>query len=104
MAARDETYRNQKQLDVIFALSCIAMLASLLWMFVKDHDREFKRVQRRASEVEVSLLHRQAGELAARSVSEVAAARQAVEAELASVGLTMPSVSDDEYAEKAKQF
>lgn len=60
MAARDETYRNQKRLDVVFALSSLAMLAATLWMFAKDHLREYKEVQRLSRKVEVAKLLREA--------------------------------------------
>jgi hypothetical protein len=52
MAATDQTYRNQKALDVVFAVSCLLMLASVLWMFVQDYNREFKVVQRDFRDVE----------------------------------------------------
>ena len=32
MAATDKTYRNQKTLDIVFAVSCILMLLSSFWM------------------------------------------------------------------------
>ena len=34
MAATDQTYRSQKTLDIVFAVSCILMLLSTFWMFV----------------------------------------------------------------------
>ena len=46
MAASDQTYRSQKILDIVFAVSCVLMLASLVWMFVDDYNRDFKSVQR----------------------------------------------------------
>jgi mono/diheme cytochrome c family protein len=52
MAATDQTYRNQKALDIVFAVSCLLMLASVLWMFVQDYNREFKVVQREFRDVE----------------------------------------------------
>ena len=42
MAATDQHYRNQKTLDVIFSVSCGALLLSTLWMFWQDYSREFK--------------------------------------------------------------
>ena len=35
MAATDQTYRNQKTLDIVFAVSCVLMLLSMVWMFVR---------------------------------------------------------------------
>src|SRR4051812_44248465 len=55
MAATDQTHRNQRTLDIVFAVSCIAMLFSLLWMFYQDYNREFKTVQRQFRDVEVVL-------------------------------------------------
>src|SRR5438105_6858904 len=58
MAATDQTYRNQKTLDVVFAVSCVIMLASIVWMFAQDYYREFKQVQRRFRDVEEALAER----------------------------------------------
>ncbi len=46
MAATDQNYRSQRILDIVFAVSCVLMLASLLWMFVDDYNRDFKKVQK----------------------------------------------------------
>ncbi|MER3442250.1 MAG: hypothetical protein C4296_12905 [Gemmataceae bacterium] len=63
MGALEETYRDQRKLDIVFALSCLALVASMIWMFAKDHNREFKKVQRKGFDVEVALLEEQAQEL-----------------------------------------
>ncbi len=55
MAATDQTYHNQKTLDIVFAISCILMLLSTLWMFWQDYDRQFKHVQREFRDVEESM-------------------------------------------------
>jgi mono/diheme cytochrome c family protein len=55
MAATDQTYRNQKALDVVFGVSCVLMLLSVLWMLVQDYRREFKAVQREFRDVEEAL-------------------------------------------------
>jgi mono/diheme cytochrome c family protein len=55
MAATDQTYRNQKMLDIVFALSCILMLLGTLWMFWQDYDRQFKHVQRDFRNVEEAM-------------------------------------------------
>jgi mono/diheme cytochrome c family protein len=52
MAATDQTYRNQRTLDVVFGVSCVLMLLSVLWMFWQDYNREFKAVQRQFRDVE----------------------------------------------------
>jgi mono/diheme cytochrome c family protein/cbb3-type cytochrome oxidase cytochrome c subunit len=55
MAATDQTYRNQRTLDVVFGVSCVLMLLSILWMFVQDFNREYKTVQRDFRDVEEAL-------------------------------------------------
>jgi mono/diheme cytochrome c family protein len=52
MAATDQTYRKQKTLDVVFAVSSILMLLSIFWMLYDDYNREFKHVQRKFRDVE----------------------------------------------------
>ena len=46
MPASEETYRAQPALHVIFAVSSIAMLLSIVWMIMADHLRPWKQVQR----------------------------------------------------------
>ncbi|HEV3115531.1 MAG TPA: c-type cytochrome, partial [Gemmataceae bacterium] len=58
MAATDQTYRNQKALDIVFAASCVIMLASIVWMFGQDYFREYKKVQREFRDVEAALAER----------------------------------------------
>src|SRR5262245_9874561 len=58
MAATDKTHRNQKTLDYVFAVSCVLLLLSTLWMFVQDFNREFKTVQRTFRDVETTLNER----------------------------------------------
>ena len=55
MAATDQPYRSQRILDMVFAVTCIAMLLSLVWMFVQDFNREFKTVQREFRDVEAAM-------------------------------------------------
>jgi mono/diheme cytochrome c family protein len=52
MAATDQTYRKQKTLDVVFAVSSILMVLSIFWMLWQDYNREFKHVQRKFRDVE----------------------------------------------------
>ena len=59
MAATDKPYRNQRTLDIVFAVSCILMLVSTLWMLYADYNREFKAVQRNFRDVESVLNERQ---------------------------------------------
>ena len=46
-------------MDIVFAVSCILMLLSILWMLVADYNREFKAVQRTFRDVESVLNERQ---------------------------------------------
>ena len=57
-AATDQTYRNQKALDYVFAASCVALLLTTVWMFVQDYFREFKSVQRDFRDVEEAMAQR----------------------------------------------
>ena len=52
MAATDKPYRDQKALDVVFAVSCALMLLTVVWMFADDYNRPFKRYQRDFRDVE----------------------------------------------------
>jgi mono/diheme cytochrome c family protein len=77
MAATDQTYRSQRTLDVVFGVSCILMLASLVWMFAQDYFREYKVEIRDFRDVEEALADREL----VRKVpdqSKVAAAEEAV--------------------------
>src|SRR5690348_5163915 len=58
MAATDQHYRSQHLLDVIFGVSCGALLLTTVWMFVQDYNREFKGVQRTFRTVEAALAER----------------------------------------------
>lgn len=105
MAARDETYRDQRMLDIVFALSCILMLVSLIWMFWVDYNRPFKTVQRRGYDLEVSVLNQTRQDLADRSASEVQQAVDRVKQELASAGLALPAgTTDDEVLGETKKL
>jgi cbb3-type cytochrome oxidase cytochrome c subunit len=52
MPASEETYRRQPALHLVFAISSIAMLLSVVWMVMSDHMRPWKLVQRRFQLVE----------------------------------------------------
>src|SRR5579859_7647300 len=77
MAATDQTYRSQKTLDIVFAVSCILMLLCTLWMFWQDYDRQFKHVQREFRDVEEAMNEHQMI-AALPSKEQVEAARQKV--------------------------
>src|SRR5438132_13241918 len=59
MAATDQTYRRQRTLDIVFGVSCVLMLASIVWMFFQDYHRPFKAEQREFRDVEEALAQRQ---------------------------------------------
>src|SRR3954468_12845949 len=58
MAASDQTYRNQRGLHLVFAVSSVAMLGTTIWMFWDDYNRPFKKEQRVFREVEEELAKR----------------------------------------------
>jgi mono/diheme cytochrome c family protein len=59
MAATDQPYRSRKALDVVFAVSCVLMLLSVLWMFMDDYNKQWKVEQRTFRDVEEALAQRQ---------------------------------------------
>jgi len=59
MAATDQTYRNQRWLDIVFGVTCVLMLVSVVWMFWQDYSREFKVEQRDFRDVEAAVAERQ---------------------------------------------
>src|SRR4051812_18574568 len=58
MAATDQHYRNQRTLDIVFAVSCIAMLLSTIWMFWDDYSKQWKKEQRVFRDVEEAVNER----------------------------------------------
>ena len=46
MPAREETFRSQTRLHVVFAISSIAMMLTIVWMIMADHLRPWKETQR----------------------------------------------------------
>jgi mono/diheme cytochrome c family protein len=110
MAATDRNYRNQRTLDIVFGVSCVLMLVSVVWMFAQDYNREFKKVQREFRDVEEALTERtmleKMPDRAAidKASTDVAAAREnlnKVKAETAST--TRGLIGDKARAEAAVQ-
>src|SRR5262245_29745840 len=60
MAASDQHYRDQYGLDIVFALSCLAMLGAVLIMFIQDYNGPWKPEQRVFRDVESELAMRTA--------------------------------------------
>jgi hypothetical protein len=52
MPATEQTWRDQKKLHVIFAVSSVIMLFATMWMFTRDSDRPWKDYQRRMREID----------------------------------------------------
>src|SRR4051794_21047486 len=52
MPASEETYRSQPRLHLVFALSSVAMMLSIVWMIAADHFRPWKDFQRDFQEIE----------------------------------------------------
>src|SRR5919198_2290562 len=59
MAATDQTYRNQRALDIVFGASCALLLLTTVWMFVQDYNRDFKAVQRKFRDVSAAMSERE---------------------------------------------
>ncbi len=55
MAATDKPLRDQRTLDIVFAISNILMLLSVVWMLWQDYNREYKDDQRAFRDVEVAM-------------------------------------------------
>src|ERR1700722_7274697 len=63
MAASDKPFRSQRSLDIVFAVSNILMLLSVVWMMWADYAREFKTEGRIFRDLEVSMAQQQALQL-----------------------------------------
>src|SRR6516164_6333783 len=105
MAATDQTYRNQKILDIVFAVTCVLMLVSIIWMFVQDYNREFKHVQRKFRDVDEALTERQLLEKLpdVEQVKEASAQRAEAAAKLQQVKYDSQSTTRPLLAEKAQR-
>lgn len=58
MAATDAFYRSQKTLNIIFAVSSIVMLVTIVAMFMEDYNRDWKTEQRIFRDVEEEMTKR----------------------------------------------
>src|SRR5262249_25358753 len=58
MAATDQTYRSQRALDIVFSVTSILMLVSIVGMFIQDYQREWKTEQRQFRDVEAEMFTR----------------------------------------------
>jgi len=55
MPAVDETIWDQKKLHVLFAVTSVILVFSTIWLFWKDHDREWKRYQKAARAIDIQV-------------------------------------------------
>ena len=106
MAASDQTYRPQRVLHVVFAVSSLAMLVTTVWMFWDDYNRPFKREQRVFRDVEEQMSRRAA--LDAAPDDETLAKSVTAERDLAKARTVHRLVKDKAEAElgrrRATQF
>lgn len=55
MPAAEQTWRDTKLMHKIFGVSSFLMLVATIWMFVADHNREWKPVQRTNDRIDVKM-------------------------------------------------
>ena len=87
MPATEHFFRNQKKLHLVFAGSCVALLASVIAMMVEDYADEWRGIQ--AKNEELQAVYK------ARDIAQMTAATQ-YQAELEALEATK--------REKAKQL
>jgi len=54
MPATEQTWRSQSLLHRIFAVAALALLGATMWMFYADHNREWKRYQDTARDMDLA--------------------------------------------------
>jgi mono/diheme cytochrome c family protein len=94
MPALEETYRNQRVLHIVFAISSVAMFASIIWMMAADHYREWKEVQRDFIDLEAARTERETD--VAQINGEIAELQEQLEAARA-------EVAEDPEVQEAQQ-
>jgi hypothetical protein len=55
MPATEQTKYDQKLMHVVFGVTGLVMLLSTIWMFAKDHNREWKKFQRQGRSVDAQM-------------------------------------------------
>ena len=93
MAATDTTYRNTKTLHVVFAVTSIVMLVTIVGMFADDYYREWKVEQRIFRDVEEEMAKR--GVLAAAPTDDKAQEISAIETDLLNKKSTLAATKAD---------
>jgi cytochrome c2 len=56
MPATEQTWRDQKKLHFIFAISSVIMLFSTLWMFQRDNKRDWKHYQTVSNDIALRMI------------------------------------------------
>jgi cytochrome c551/c552 len=59
MPASEQTYRPARTLHIVFAVTSVAMTATIVWMILADHLRPWKQVQREFQQIETAKLSAQ---------------------------------------------
>ncbi|MFM9117076.1 MAG: hypothetical protein ACKOU6_13050, partial [Planctomycetota bacterium] len=54
MPASESTWRNQKLLHRIFAVTGVSLLVATVWMLYADHDREWKHYHDKSREIDLA--------------------------------------------------
>ena len=54
MPATEQTWRSQKLLHKLFAIGSLFLLIATVWMFAKDHDRQWKEYQRDQIDIDLA--------------------------------------------------
>lgn len=56
MPATESTSRDLKLMHVVFGVSAVVLLGSTVWMLAKDHNREWKSVQREMRDIDAQFI------------------------------------------------
>jgi len=70
MPATEQTWRNQTLLHLVFGASAVVMLVSTIWMFAKDHYREWKLHQQTTNQIEQFYTRARISETATRQFNQ----------------------------------
>ena len=55
MPATEQTCYNMRRLHKVFAVSSVLLTLATIWMFARDHYREWKTIQRTSDRIEMQL-------------------------------------------------
>jgi cytochrome c551/c552 len=85
MPASEKTWRDQKTLHVVFGCTGLLLLVATVWMFAADHNRQWKRYQRKMRDVDVRMAQWRVRSTETDEVAQRRAAfQEQLEAELSS--------------------